>query len=324
MGSRFRLWHTSLYDCIFISVVYVLSCILVFSTIGLIQHTAFSMSASAEHDTDAGEDFEIQEQTSTELVHCICSSTYFGITNMQQSCSSCLARRIWGTKGTRSYGVVPKPPPKAKPTEATVRRSPKARFGLSNPSTSNERVDQQAHSDPRMTGETSRADKAEQSSRPTETRGARRSRLAGFLNEDGTSTPIKPREYSPRTPSATMTSEASRKGYPIRNDGRQSLSRNLDTSGNVRRPVYPPIRNSAAEVVKTRQSTREPLYPSTLPSHSAEPSSSRRKVSDLSNRSMFRLIISITSNPSITTRQSKHFTVPRPHQIQLYDIEIPT
>jgi len=259
--------------------MYIVSLIVV-----LVQHSALSMSVSVEHDTDAGEDFGNQEQTSTELVHCICSSTYFGITNMQQSCSSCLARRIWGTKGTRSYGVVPKPPPKAKPTEATVRRSPKARFGLSNPSTSNERVDQRPHSDPRMTEETSRADKAEQSSRPTKTRGARRSRLAGFLDADGTSTPIKSREYSPRSPNATMTSEAFWKGHPTRNDGRQSLSGNYNTSGNVRRPLYPPTRNSAAEVVKTRQSTRESLDTSTLPSHSEGPSSSRRKVSGLSEQ----------------------------------------
>jgi len=324
MGSRFRLWHISLYDCISISVVYVLSCIFVSLIVVSVQHSALSMSLSVEHDTDAGEDFGNQEQTSTELVHCICSSTYFGITNMQQSCSSCLVRRIWGMKGTRSYGVVPKPPSKAKPTEATVRRSPRARFGLSNPSTSNERVDQRPHSDPRMTEGTSRADKAEQSSRPTETRGARRSRLAGFLDEDGTSTPIKLREYSPRTTNATMTSEASRKGHPTRNDGRQTLSGNAHTSGYVRRPLYPSTRNSASEVAKTRQSTRESLDTSTLPSHSAEPSSSRRNVSSRSEQPIYRLMISITLNPSITTRQYKHFTVPQHPQIQSYDIEIPT
>jgi hypothetical protein len=240
---------------------------------------------------------------------------------MQQPCSSCLARRIWGMKGMRSYGVVPKPPPKAKSTETTVRRSPRARFGLLNPSTSDARVDQRPHSDPRMTGETSRA---EQSSRASGTRGARRSRLAGFLDENGTSTPIKPREYSPRTPNATTTSEASRKGHPTRNDDRKPLSGNYNTSGHVRRPLYPPSRNSAAEVVKTRQSTREPMYPSTQPSHSEEASSSRRKVSGLSVQPISRLMISITSNLSITTQQSKHSTVPRPHQLQSYDIEIPS
>ena len=228
------------------------------------------------------EDFGNQEQTSTELVHCICTSTYFGITNMQQPCSSCLARRIWGMKGTRSYGVVPKPPPKAKSTEMTVRRSPRARFGLSNPSASNERVDQRPHSDPQMTGETSRAERAELSSRASGTRGARRSRLAGFLDEDGTSTPIKPREYSPKTSYGTTTSEAFRKGHPTRNDERKPLSGNYNTSGDVRRPLYPPSRNSAAEVVKTRQSTREPLDTSAQPYYSEEPSFSRRKVSSLS------------------------------------------
>jgi hypothetical protein len=243
---------------------------------------------------------------------------------MQQQCSSCLARRIWGMKGTRSYGVVPKPPPKAKSTETTVRRSPRARFGLSNPSASDERVDQRSHSDPRVNGETSSTERVEQSSRASGTRGARRSRLDGFLDEGGTSTSIKPREYSPRTPNATTTPEAYRKGQLTRNDERKSLSGNYNTSGYVRRPLYPPSRNSAAEVVKTRQSTRGPLDTSTQPSHSEEPSSSRRKVSGISAQAISRLMISITSNPSTTTLQSKHFTVPRPHQLQLYDIEIPT
>jgi hypothetical protein len=290
----------------------------------LVQHSALSMSVFLLSTTlDLGEDFRIQEQTSTELVHCICSSTYLSIINMQQPCSSCLARRIWGMKGTRSYGVVPKPPPKAKSTEMTVRRSPRARFGLSNPSTSKERVDQRPHSDPRMTGETGKIEKIEQSTRTSGTRGARRSRLAGFLDEDGTSMPVKAREYSPRTPNAT-TSGASRKGHPTRTDDRRPLSGSPNTSGYVRRPLYRPSRNSAAEVVKTRRSTREPLDTSTQSSHSEDPSSSRRKVSDLSSQYISRLMISVTSNPCITIRQSKHSTVPRPHQIQSYDIEIPT
>jgi hypothetical protein len=291
----------------------------------LCQHNICMKMSSAEYSNKySSEDFGNQEQTSTELVHCICSSTYLGITNMQQPCSSCLARRIWGMKGTRSYGVVPKPPPKAKSTEMTVRRSPRARFGLSNPSTSNERVDQRPHSVPRTTGETSRTERAELSSRASGTRGARRSRLAGFLDEDGTTTIKKPREYSPRTPIATTTSEASRKGRLTRNDDRQSLSGNHNTSGHVRRPLYPPSRNSAAEVVKTRQSTREPLDTSTQSSYSEEPSSSRRKVSALSSQTISRLMISIISNPSITIQQSKHSTVPRPHQLRSYGTEIPT
>jgi hypothetical protein len=243
---------------------------------------------------------------------------------MQQPCSSCLARRIWGMRGTRSYGVVPKPPPKAKSTETTVRRSPRARFGLSNPSASDARVDQRPHSDPRMNGETSRTEGLEQSSRAAGTRGARRSRLAGFLDEDGISTPIKPREYSPRTPNATTTSEASRKGHPTRNDDRKPLSGNYNTSGHVRRSLYPPRDSTSMETARTRQSTREPLYPSTQPSHSEEPSSSRRKVSSLSVQPISRLMISITSNPSTTIQQSKHSTVPRPHQLQSYGTEIPS
>jgi hypothetical protein len=186
-------------------------------------------------------------------------------------------------KGTRSYGVVSKPPPKAKSTETTVRRSPRARFGLSNPSAGDVRVDQRPHSDdPPMNGETSRTERVEQSSRASGTRGARRSRLAGFLDENGTSTSTKPREYSPKTSYGTTTSEAFRKGYPTRNDDRQSLSGNYNTSGYVRRPLYPPSRNSVAEVVKTRQSTREPLDTSAQPYYSEEPSFSRRKVSSLS------------------------------------------
>jgi hypothetical protein len=209
---------------------------------------------------------------------------------MQQPCSSCLARRIWGMKGMRSYGVLPKPPPKAKSTETTIRRSPRARFGLSNPSTNNERVDQRPHSDPRRTGEHSRSDETEQSSRASGTRGARRSRLAGFLDEDGTSTPIIASEYPPRTSNGTTPSEASRTRHDTRTDDRRSSSGFPDTSNRSRRSLYPPRDSTSTETERTRQSTREPLYPSTQSSDSEEPSSSRRKVSSPMIYSVERLM----------------------------------
>jgi len=229
---------------------------------------------------DQDESFEIQEQTSTELVHCIYSPSKLSIINMQQSCSSCLARRTWAVKGMRSYGVVPKPPPKTESTETIARRSPRARFGLSDPSASKERVDQRPHSDDRrMSGETARKEAAGQSSRVAGTRGARRSRLAGFLDEDGTSAPVKIREYPPKTSYGTTTSEASRKDESTRKHGLHASSSKPDNSVNVRRSLYPPSRSSTMEAVKTRQPTREPLYPSSQFSYSEEPSFSRRKVS---------------------------------------------
>lgn len=214
------------------------------------------------------EDFGIQEQTSTELVHCIYYSSQLNIINMQQSCSSCLARRTWVMRGIRSYGAVPKPPGKPHPSgETSVRKSPRARFGLSESSAGGERVNRPQGST--TNGETSKARSG----------GSRRSRLAGFLDGDGTVTSNNAGEYTPRTPYGSTASEASRTKHSTRTDGSRSSLTNRETSMHGRKPLYPPPRNSTTEVSKPRQSIREPLYPSPQPSRSEEPSSSRRKVS---------------------------------------------
>lgn len=185
---------------------------------------------------------------------------------MQQSCSSCLARRTLNTKGIRSYGVVPKPPPKPKPNpaaEKTVRRSPKARFGLPN----NERVDQRHGT--KTTGKSSNP-------RPD---GARRSRLAGYLDDDATSTPINVRD-SPRTPLGSMTSEPSKMKPTTRADDRYSTLEIPNWRGVSRRPLYPLPRDSTSiETGSTGRSTRESFPPAAQPSQDNETSSSRRKVS---------------------------------------------
>ena len=216
------------------------------------------------------EDFGIQEQTSTELVHCIYSSSESSIINMQQTCFSCLARRTLSIGAVRSYAAVPKRPhtPKARSSgETSVRRSPRARFGLSGPFASDHRVDRPQGST--TNGESSKARSG----------GSRRSRLAGFLDEDGTSGRSKAVEDLSRTPNGTMTSEASRTKHFTRTDGSRPSLTNRNTSMHGREPLYPPPRNSTTEVSKPRQSFREPLYPSPQPSQSEGPSSSRRKVS---------------------------------------------
>jgi hypothetical protein len=186
---------------------------------------------------------------------------------MQQPCSSCLARRTLGMKGMRSYGVVPKPPPKPKTNpaaEKTVRRSPKARSGLPN----NERVDQRYGAT--STGESSRA-------RPD---GARRSRSAGFLDDEGTSTPIKAREYPPRTPLGTTTFEPLRATSTTGADDRNPTLEKRTWRGVTRRPLYEPRRDSTSnEAGRTGRSTRESFPPAAQPSHDNEASSSHRKVS---------------------------------------------
>jgi len=230
-------------------------------------HVIFSIERTTIEREDWDEDFGIQEQTSTELVHCIYYSSQLSIINMQQPCSSCLARRTLSIGGIRTYGAVPKPLPRAKPAETTAPRPSRGRFGLSDPSASDERVNR-----PHGTTTNGENSKARSS-------GSRRSRLAGFLDDGGAPGPSRTMEDLSRTPKGTMTSGTFRTGRPTQTDSRRSSPSNLDTSVRGRKPLYPSHGSTPVDTGRTRQSIREPLYPSPQPSQSEEPSSSRKKVS---------------------------------------------
>jgi hypothetical protein len=210
----------------------------------------------------SSEDFGIQEQTSTELVHLYFHSAIISVlplsSTMQRSCSRCLARHTsLGVGGTRSYGIVPKSNPPSKP-DRDVDTPPRPSYNrLNGPSS---RSDSGRRHEGSNQGYGMRA--GEQSRFSKDGGSARRARVAGYLDN------VKSGESSSTPITSKTTPEKSHKRIHPRNE---------DTTHRYDRPSRESRNQDPTSVSSTKQFMRKPLYPPpTTPEADSGPS--RRKV----------------------------------------------
>jgi hypothetical protein len=219
---------------------------------------------------------------------------------MQRSCSSCLARYTTSlASANRKYSVVPKPPPKQKPTAET---NPQRRTSGRRDDGSNERPREYGLRSGESNSTSRRSTNGNEQGSRSGSEAARRSRLAGYLGEGNVQSTSDCSKFPPI-----------RTAYP---SAREHTPEYQDTGRGVRAPSHPRSHDLTVSV-RTRQTIRKPLYPSPPPPIDDTATSSVCKVSPFPfSRFDRQLIVSTTSKPSTMIQQFKHFTALQPHRIQ--------